>query len=69
MVYIYSNAERDEEEFLIFKVLKVGLHVNIHLSKLKTAKKKRYLKKKHYKPYMAKKTSYPATQGRRNKVL
>ena len=40
MVYIYSNAERDEEEFLIFKVIKVGLHVNIQLSKLKTAKKK-----------------------------
>ena len=33
------------------------------------SRKKRYYKKKHYKPYMAKKTIYPGTQGRKNTVL
>ena len=51
-------------------VIKVGLQVNIQLSKLKQPRKKDTVKKKkHYKPYMAKKVIYPGTQGRKNKVL
>ena len=68
LVYIYSNAEWKIYKFLIFKVIKVGFQVNIQLSKLMRSRKKDTQKKK-YKPYMAKKTIYPGTQGRKNKIL
>ena len=46
-------------KFFIFWVIKVELQVNIQLSKLKRPRKEFTMKKKHYKPYMAKKTIYP----------
>ena len=45
------------------------MQVNIQLSKLKQPEKKISYKKKYYKPYMAKKTIDPGSQGRKYKVL
>ena len=50
----------------------MGLQVNIQLSKLKQPRKKNNyvcIKKSTIKPYMAKKTIYPGTEGGKNKVL
>ena len=63
-----QNLNGKKYKFLIFKVIKVGLQVNIQLRNLKRSRKK-ILLKKPYKPYMAKKTIYPGTRGRKNKVL
>ena len=49
-------------KFLIFTVTKSWV-----ASKFR--KKKRDTIKRHYKPYMVKKTIYPGTRGRKSKVL
>ena len=48
-------------KFLIFKVIKSWDASKFTAQPTTAAKKKKYTIKKHYKPYMAKKTIYPGT--------
>ena len=45
MMYIYSNTEWKKYKFLIFKVTKSWLQVNLQLSQLKRPRIRRYYKK------------------------
>ena len=56
MVYIYWNAEWKKNKFYILKVIKSWVASKYTAKQTEAAKIKRSYKKKHHKPYMAKKT-------------
>ena len=69
-MYVYSKTEWKKYKFVIFKVTKSLVASKFKAnSQLKRPRKKNTIKKKHYKPFMVKKTINPGTRGRKNKVL
>ena len=65
--YTFTQMLNEKKyKFSIFKVIKVGLQVNIQLSKLKRPRKKDTIKKHYNLTWPKKKTIYPGTQGRKN---